>query len=83
MALVAVRTLVPPFVFPVFNALTKGGVTPVLITWGGESEKNSFAFIEAKSRPTKANLFTIPNLYLKTTLITMDGILNQNQDKKK
>jgi len=79
MALVAVRTLVPPFVFPVFNALVKGGVTPILITWGGDHEKNSFTFVEAKTRETKPNLFTVPNLYMKTTLVTMDGLIDQKK----
>jgi hypothetical protein len=77
MALVPVRTIVPDFIFPVYAALVKGGVTPVLITWGGDQEKNQFRFVESKTRDGKLSLFTVPKLYIKTTLITMDGIINQ------
>jgi hypothetical protein len=79
MALVPVRTIVPDFVFPVYDALVKGGVTPVLIAWGGEKDKNSFRFIEAKTLDGKPGLFTVPKLYMKTTLITMDGIIDQKK----
>jgi hypothetical protein len=75
-ALVPVRSLVPPFVFPIYDALVKGGVTPVLIKWGGGRDKNSFAYVESKTRDGKLSLFTVPKVYMKTTLITMDGILN-------
>jgi len=77
MALVAIRSLAPPFIFPIFNAMTKGGVTPVLITWGPERQKNSFAFVEAKTREAKADLFGVPKLYRKTTLVSMDGMTDQ------
>ena len=50
MALVPVRTMVPDTIFPAYDSLLKGGVTPVLITWGDEHNKNHFRFIEAKSR---------------------------------
>jgi len=75
-ALVPVRSLVPPFVFPIYDALVKGGVTPVLIKWGGDRDKNSFAYVESKTRDGKPSLFTVPKVYVKTTLVTMDGILN-------
>lgn len=78
LALTAIRTLVPPLVFPVFSALTKAGVTPVQITWG-ERNKNSFTFVEAKARDPKLSLFTVPNLYMKTTLVSMDGIIDQKK----
>jgi len=77
MALVAIRSLAPPFVFPIFSALTKGGVTPILIIWGGDRQKNSFAFVEAKTRDAKADLFAVPKLYRKTTLVSMDGMVDQ------
>jgi hypothetical protein len=76
-ALVPVRTIVPDFVFPVYDGLVKGGVTPVLIVWGGDKDKNSFRFVEAKTRDGKLSLFTVPKLYIKTTLITMDGLIDQ------
>jgi hypothetical protein len=76
-ALVPVRTLVPPFVFQVNDSLTKGGVTPLLISWGDEQEKNRFEVLSVKSREGKESLFTVPKLYVKTTLVTMDGIGNQ------
>jgi hypothetical protein len=79
MALVPVRTIAPDFIFPVYDALVKGGVTPVLITWGGDQEKNHFRFVEAKTREGKLSLFTIPKLYMKTTLITMDGMMDQKK----
>jgi hypothetical protein len=76
-ALVPVRTLVPDFIFPVYQALLKGGVTPVLITWGEDGNKNHFRFVEAKTRDGKLSLFTVPKLYMKTTLITMDGLIKE------
>jgi hypothetical protein len=79
MALVPVRTIIPDFVFPVFDALAKGGVTPVLITWGGDKDTNHFRFVEAKTRDGKLSLFTVPKLYIKTTLITMDGLIDQKK----
>ena len=78
-ALVPVRTIVPESIFPVYDALLKGGVTPILITWGSDGDKNHFRFLDAKTRGGKISLFTVPRLYMKTTLITMDGML----DKKK
>jgi hypothetical protein len=81
-ALVPVRSLVPPFVFPIYDALLKGGVTPVLIKWGGDRDKNSFAYVESKTRDGKPGLFTVPKVYVKTTLVTMDGILNPVDGKK-
>lgn len=80
-ALVPVRTLVPPFVFEVSDSLNRGGVTPVLITWGGDVEKNRFALLSVKTRAGNANLFTVPKLYVKTTLVTMDGIGTQKPER--
>jgi len=80
MALVPVRTLVPPFVFEVTDALGKGGVTPVLIAWGGDQEKSRFELLSVKTREGNASLFTVPKLYVKTTLVTMDGIGNQKAE---
>jgi hypothetical protein len=79
MALVPVRTIVPDFIFPVYDALVKGGVTPVLINWGNDQDKNHFRFVEAKTRDGKLSLFTVPKLYMKTTLITMDGMIDQKK----
>jgi hypothetical protein len=76
-ALVPVRELVPPFVFEIWDSLSKGGVTPLLITWGDEQDKNRFELLSLKTREGRADLFTVPRLYVKTTLITMDGIGNQ------
>ena len=76
MALVPVRTIVPDAIFPVYDALLKGGVTPLLITWGDEHNKNHFRFIEAKTRDGQLKLFTVPKLYVKTTLVTMDGMID-------
>jgi hypothetical protein len=79
MALVPVRTVIPDFVFPVYDALVKGGVTPVLITWGGEKDKNHFRFVEAQTHDGKLSLFTVPKLYIKTTLVTMDSLIDQKK----
>jgi hypothetical protein len=76
MALVPVRTMVPDSIFPVYDALLKGGVTPVLITWGDETNKNHFRFVEARNREGQLKLFSVPKLYVKTTLITMDGMID-------
>jgi len=77
MALVPVRNLVPPLVFVAWDAMTKGGVTPVLIAWGGGSEQNRFALTGQKGREGRIGIFEVPKAYMKTTLITMDGIGNQ------
>jgi hypothetical protein len=77
MALVPVRSLAPDFIFPVYASLLKGGVTPLLITWGDGAEKSHFRFLEAKTQEGRQSLFTVPKLYVKTTLITMDGVINE------
>ena len=82
-ALVPVRSLVPPFVFPIYDALIKGGVTPIVIKWGGERDKNTFTYVASKTRDGKLSLFTVPKVYMKTTLVTMDGILNPPPSQKK
>ena len=79
MALVPVRELIPSLVFPVYDALVKGGVTPVLITWGSGKDQSHFAFLEAKTRGYESTLFTVPHLYVKTTLITMDCMIDQKK----
>ena len=76
-ALVPVRTIAPDFIFPVYDALVKGGVTPVLINWGDQQDRSSFRFLKAETRDGKLSLFTVPKLYIKTTLITMDGLTNE------
>ena len=76
-ALVPVRTIVPDFIFLVYDALVKGGVTPVLITWGEERNQNHFRFVEAGTREARVGLFTVPKLYVKTTLMTMDGMIKE------
>jgi hypothetical protein len=76
-ALVPVRSLVPPFVFEVVSDLAKGGVTPIDITWGDDQDKNRFSVVSVKTREGRAKLFSIPPLYVKTTLVTMDGIGSQ------
>jgi hypothetical protein len=35
--------------------------------------------VEAKTRDGKLSLFTVPKLYIKTTLITMDGLIDQKK----
>ena len=76
-ALVPVRSLMPSFVFEVADDLARGGVTPVDITWGDDENKDHFALVSVKTREGRAKLFTIPSLYVKTTLVTMDGIGSQ------
>jgi len=82
MALVPVRPVVPPLVFSFYDALIKGGVTPIVITWGGNRDKNSFAYVETKTRDGKSSIFTVPKTYMKTTLVTMDGMTNPTTPKK-
>jgi len=73
--IVPIRTLVPDFIFPVYDTLTKSGLTPVLITWGSDTTACSFRLIEQKTQPYDARLFSVPRLYAKTTLITLDGMI--------
>ncbi len=77
MALVPVRTIVPDFIFLVYGALTRSGVTPVMITWGADQEKGEFRLEKMETRPGKLALFTVPKLYIKTTLVTMDGLIDR------
>jgi hypothetical protein len=77
MALVPVRNIVPDFIFPVYAALERGGVTPLLINWGDGETKNHFRFLGQKAREGSAALFTVPKLYIKTTLVTMDGLIKE------
>lgn len=74
-ALVPIRTVVPDFIFPVYDALTKAGLTPVQINWGSDADKGMFRLADQKTRAYDARLFTVPKLYMKTTLITMDGMI--------
>jgi hypothetical protein len=76
-ALVPVRDFVPPLVFVALKALTKGGVTPVLMTWGSDTDADRFALVSVKQRDGKLSYFQVPKIYMKTTLVTMDGIGNQ------
>jgi hypothetical protein len=76
-ALVPVRDFVPPLVFVAWRALTKGGVTPVLMTWGSDSEADRFTLVNVKQRDGKLSYFQVPKDYIKTTLVTMDGVGNQ------
>ncbi len=73
--LVPIRTVVPDFIFPVYDALGKSGLTPVQINWGSDTEKGEFRLIEQKTRSYEAKLFTVPTLYRQTTLITLDGMI--------
>jgi hypothetical protein len=73
--LVPIRTLVPDFIFPVYDALGKSGLTPVRITWGTDTGKGEFRLVDQKTRPYDAKLFSVPALYRKTTLITLDGMI--------
>ena len=76
-ALVPVRELVSPFVFEMCDSLARGGATPLLLSWGDEQDRNRFELLSVKTREGRADLFTVPRLYVKTTLITMDGIGKQ------
>jgi hypothetical protein len=79
-ALVPVRNFMPPLAFVAWKTLTKGGVTPVMMTWGSDTEFNSILLVGAKQRDGKLSYFQIPKLYVKTTLVTMDGIGNQKPE---
>ncbi|HEX4141787.1 MAG TPA: hypothetical protein VHY09_15670 [Candidatus Methylacidiphilales bacterium] len=73
--LVPIRTLVPDFIFPVYDALGKSGLVPVRINWGSDTEKGEFRLVDQKTRPYDARVFAVPPLYRKTTLITLDGMI--------
>ena len=60
MALVPVRELVPPLVFVAWSTLTKGGVTPIEMKWGGDADANRFAFVSAKTAGGQGQLFPDP-----------------------
>ncbi len=77
MAIVPVRTLFPPLVFVAWDALKKAGVTPVQLSWGSAMEFNQMTLIGFKQREGRVSDFEVPKLYVKTTLVTMDGIGNQ------
>jgi hypothetical protein len=67
---------VPDFIFLVYGSLMKGGVTPLLINWGEDAGKSSFRLVALKTRDGKVGFFSVPKLYTKTTLITMDGMID-------
>jgi hypothetical protein len=77
MALVPVRTLVPPLIFVAWEALHKAGVSPVQLSWGSDTEFNQMTLVSVKHRDGRVSDFQVPKLYMKTTLVTMDGIGNQ------
>jgi hypothetical protein len=72
-----VRTLVPPTVFEINASLIRGGVTPIRMAWGDPQDRSEFELLGVKKRRGEASLFTVPKLFVKTTLITMDGIGDQ------
>jgi hypothetical protein len=76
MALVPIRTIVPDAIFPAYDALVKGGVMPILITWGEKRNQSHFRFVEAKTQNGRLALFTVPKLYVRTTLVTLDGLVD-------
>lgn len=43
-------------------------------------EANRFALVSQKTHEGKVSMFEVPKLYVKTTLITMDGIGNQRPE---
>lgn len=77
MALVPVRNFMPPLAFVAWKALSKAGVTPVLMTWGSDTEFNRFELGATKHRDGRVDDFRVPKAYIKTTIITMDGIGTQ------
>jgi hypothetical protein len=76
-ALVPVRNLVPDFIFAVNESLSRGGVTPLKIVWGDGSNQNYFVLTGIRNRTGSVSLYSVPREYMKTTLITMDGIGDQ------
>ena len=77
MALVPVRPLMPPLVFVAWQALHKAGVSPVELTWGSDTEFNRMTLVSVQRREGRVSDFQVPKVYVKTTLVTMDGIGNQ------
>lgn len=82
MALVPVRDVIPTLVLTIYKSISRGGVTPVLMTWGSQRDQNHFGWLKTETREVKPTFFTIPKLYVKTTLITMDGLMDQKDQKK-
>jgi hypothetical protein len=76
MALVPIRELVPPIVFMVYDQLHKSHITPLFIHWGGAKQGNTFSCTKVEYESYSPNLFHIPGSFRKTTLATMDGIMN-------
>ncbi len=77
MALVPVRMLVPPLIFVAWQSLHKAGVSPVQLTWGADTEFNQMTLVGVRQREGKVSDFQVPKFYVKTTLVTMDGIDGQ------
>jgi hypothetical protein len=76
-ALVPVRDFTPPLVFVALKAFTKGGMTPIQMTFGSDSNADHFNLLNVKQRDGKLSYFEVPKVYIRTTLVTMDGIGNQ------
>ena len=76
-SLAAMRTVAPDLIFPVYHALAKGGVTPIQINWGDGQTHGTFRLTGVETREAKPALFAVPKLYIKTTLVSLDGLIDQ------
>lgn len=86
-ALVAVRPVMPPEFFVAVDSLYKAQVTPVEIAWGGTKQargddKTRLTLTSIQTKEVSPALFVVPKTYLPTKLLALEGITEEDKEKK-
>lgn len=86
MALVPVRPVLPPEFFAVVDSLYKAQVTPVEVGWGNTEKRTDdgtkLTLISIQSKEISPEVFQVPKTYLPTKLQALEGIVDEEKDKK-
>jgi hypothetical protein len=82
MGMVAVRPVLPPEFFVVVDSLYKAEVSPVEIAWGPKEDRTRLTLVNIQRKTVPASLFEVPNTYLPTKLQALEGIVEDDKDKK-
>lgn len=82
MALVPVRPVMPPEFFVVVDSLYKAQVSPVEISWGEKEDKTRLTLISIQHKEVPASQFQVPETYLPSKLQALEGIVDEDKDKK-
>lgn len=82
MALVAVRPMLPPEFFVVVDSLYKAEVSPVEIAWGDHDDRTRLTLVRIEHKEVPVSLFQVPQTYLPSKLQALEGIVDDDKDKK-